>query len=470
MAWVERSGVAPLAAAAWLRGLEDPGGRAVFEAWAQSNDPRMRREAWLGIASLADPPGLAFERLARMTGDRVPARSALLSEALSADLVDARTRRRLWSLPGLTDGERLQLAVADRAAGVNTVDPAALVRILESEHRTRAALAAVLLHDAGDRRGTDALSGMATAPQRIGFSAGDVRAALNLIARLRLTSGGGLALSLASDARDPELRRRALRAALSSGVPGADRAFASAWQRAERDAAERFRLALLALAEWPTVPTSIADLLAGQPDLTHAQIGLTLRRLGEPRTATPDQALALDALVRLRHPPIEEALRRAVQHPLASAEATDVLAEAFWRDGRRAEEGGFPFERARAWSAWMRREPAAAEQVRSWTKGQTLRLDEAHWQAFDTLTMREGAAWVPLIREADVAVGSIAEAGRWKALLRLAPTALDAADRRLLKAGSERPGTPASLTVLVAWRAAQTGGALPEPSTASGDR
>lgn len=271
-----------------LRHLRDPRARPLFVFLTRSPQPAMKVHGILGLAELDPAKRVDLKLLAQI--DEPAAQSQLISAAMGSDLLPAGVCHQLMAWPGLDPA--VKLIVATRLAGEGELtDTAVLGEAMASQVLGRRGLAALLLHQFGDPAGTRALQELdaSTDPQR------DVVRAMLLQTALRegFSRCANWAHAVATEPEaPPRLALLALRVAMRFSEPHS----AAVWtQRFEAagDAADRMRLALLALRMAPWVePAMFEALEAGESPLVR-QIGATGRAVaaGEPDLA--EQAVRL---------------------------------------------------------------------------------------------------------------------------------------------------------------------------------
>ena len=289
-----------------LRFLEDPELQPLFARLREDNHAALRVHGLLGAAELATPRGLTPEDLIDL--ERDDQRAEVIGAALDGGLLGDETLDALLAWPGLPPQIKLLLATPRVAAG--QVEPgspahAAMLAALE-EGAGHAApgqrgLAALLLHQIGDARGTRALIELnnSDAPTR-----DPVRATLLETARAHhLTRASTWAFSVASEpGLPPRLEALALSVAAAFGDVRAHRRWAEHYAAA-RDAdptADRSRLALAALDfAVAAAPETFTD-LATDPDPFVATAGVAGQALAADGTTDPPTDALLAALTALR--------------------------------------------------------------------------------------------------------------------------------------------------------------------------
>ncbi len=296
-----------------LRMLDDESLRPVFASAAGSNDPRVRVEAQLGLASLRRPPRVPLTVIAEVDDARRLERRMLIAAALDAGWLDLRDVRSMLAWDTLEPGVKLLLCLelASRSEPPGSTD--ALRHIAASPDPRHAALAALLLHHAGVSDGSAQLHRMLTEPD----TPPEVLALLlQTIARHHLADAGGFALSVAEAATTDGLRDLGLRTALGVGTPGVGRVWMRRYEEAQanQDIVAQTRLALLAMRGFPGTPAESFERLAESDDPFIAAVG---RACLLSQSGSEGAADALEHLL-------------AFDHPVASAWALRSSSETHW--------------------------------------------------------------------------------------------------------------------------------------------
>ncbi len=305
-----------------LRHRRDPDLRPLFDRLSHAGHPALRLHGLLGLAETADPPGLALPTLVDVQPDG--ARSELIGAGLDAGLIDDDTALRLMAWPALDPSVKLLLATHLTAVGRFGPDAPGFSDVtaaLDDPNPGQRGLAALILHQIGDERGTDALIALNHDPSP-GRDA--VRAVLlETAAAQGLDAAAPWAYALSTEPNlNPRLATLALQVAMRFGDARAVRDWTTLYTAArpsdadtdtdpdadgEPDAATpgdvsaRTRLALAALAACPGPPAAAYGPMLDDPDPFIRQVGHTAAALA----ADPTPAQAGDAvgdLIALHHP------------------------------------------------------------------------------------------------------------------------------------------------------------------------
>lgn len=318
-----------------LRYLEDPDLEPLFRRLRENEHAALRVHGLLGTAELATPRGVTTENLVDL--ERDDQRAEVISAALDGGLLDDRTLDELLAWPGLADEVKLLLATPRVAAGrVAAGSPAhaAMVAALGGPAETappgglnnphpaaepgagvmtgappdpfgrganpnrpatparglgRRGLAALLLHQMGDARGTRGLIALnnADVPSR-----DPVRATLLETARTHgLDRAGTWAYSIASEPDlPPRLAELALEVAAGFGDARAHRRWAEKFRAAENNLPRRTRLALTGLAFAAVARPEVFNVVAVDGDPFVAAVGRTARAVGDASQPAGDAA------------------------------------------------------------------------------------------------------------------------------------------------------------------------------------
>ena len=301
-----------------LRHRRDPGLRPLFERLSRAGHPALRLHGLLGLAETADPAGLSLPVLVDV--EPATTRDELVGAGLDAGLIDHDTALRLLAWPGLDRSVKLLLATHLIAAGRFGPDAPgfdAVVAALEDPNPGQRGLAALLLHQLGDERGTAGLIALDAEP---GPARDAVRAILlETAAAQGLHRAGTWAYAVSTEPDlAPRLDTLALQVALRFGDARAlrdwTRRYTEALPEGGADGAEggdagntggdisaRTRLALVGLYACPGLPAGAFDVMHDDPDPFVQQVGRTAEALAAG--PTPEEAGdAVAALVALQHP------------------------------------------------------------------------------------------------------------------------------------------------------------------------
>ena len=303
-----------------LRHRRDPDLRPLFDRLSHAGHPALRLHGLLGLAETADPPGLALPTLVDVQPDG--ARSELIGAGLDAGLIDDDTALRLMAWPALDPSVKLLLATHLTAVGRFGPDApgfADVTAALDNPSPGQRGLAALILHQIGDVRGTDALIALNHDPSP-GRDA--VRAVLlETAAAQGLDAAAPWAYALSTEPNlNPRLATLALQVAMRFGDARAVRDWTTLYTAARPSAADpdpdaddkpdaatpgdvsaRTRLALAALAACPGPPADAFTPMLDDPDPFIRQVGHTAAALAAD--PTPEQAgEAVGGLTALHHP------------------------------------------------------------------------------------------------------------------------------------------------------------------------
>jgi len=372
-----------------LRFLEDPDLAPLFGRLRENEHAALRVHGLLGTAELATPRGVTTENLVDL--ERDDQRAEVISAALDGGLLGDRTLDELLAWPGLADEVKLLLATPRVAAGrVAAGSPAhtAMVAALgvpdaagdavgfdgnpapqprdtdrapnapgaRDRGLGRRGLAALLLHQMGDARGTRGLIALNNAD---GPARDPVRATLLETARThRLDRAGTWAYSIASEPDlPPRLGELALEVAAGFGDARAHRRWAAQVRAAGDSLPRRTRLALTGLAFATAAEPEVFNVVAVDGDPFVATVGRAARAVADASHPAADAShpaadashLAADA----SHPSAD------ASHPAADAspEAADALTAAL--DALHATD----HPRAHAWLAAFAADPSTPDAV-----------------------------------------------------------------------------------------------------------
>lgn len=287
-----------------LRHLQDPALGPLFLGLSQAAHPSLRVHGVLGLAEINQPRGLTASDIARV--DRPDVQAELISAALDGDLIDDDTRRTLLGWPGLDAGVKLLLATPWVAAGeLDSASPGYLdmVAALDHEALGRRGLAALLLHQLGDERGTQSLDALTHSDDP---AADAVRAMLLETAWTHgLNSVAGWAFDVAErSGLPPRLEMLALKVAIRFGDERADARWSQRFAE-DDDVSLRTWLALTGLEAAPWLSPERFDPLLISTDPLVAQLGRTAQSVARSRSGGADHAAveqAVIALIRTGHP------------------------------------------------------------------------------------------------------------------------------------------------------------------------
>lgn len=281
-----------------LRHLQDPALGPLFLGLSQAQHPSLRVHGILGLAEINQPRGLTVGAIAQV--DRPDVQAELISAALDGDLISEDTRRTLLGWAGLDAGVKLLLATPAVAAGefdAATPGYADLVAALDHEALGRRGLAALVLHQLGDGRGTRVLEALVSSDTA---EADPVRAMLLETAWTHgLSAAAGWAYDIAlRPALPARLEMLALKVAIRFGDERADARWSELYEQTD-DAAVQTRLALLGLDAAPWLSPERFDPVMASADPLVAQLGHTARGVSLRRMGLADHAVAEASVVKL---------------------------------------------------------------------------------------------------------------------------------------------------------------------------
>lgn len=277
-----------------LRHLRDPQLEPLFARLSTAKHPVLQIHGILGLTGLQPERGVPLELLAQIDGPA--AQAELITAAIDDDLLTNDNARQLLAWADLDVGVKLLIAAPQLQQGKFN-DVAMLKGALSADRIARRALAAVMLLELKDPAATAALQELDRSddPQRDAA----IAMALRTAARHGFTAAGPWAYALAADAaRNPDLALIALRAAMRLGQSRAS----ELWQQrfiTATDAAERSRLAFLALEQAPFLAPATFDPLIADAATLLQQIGRTGQAVASDSSQVPDHVVAL---VQQQHP------------------------------------------------------------------------------------------------------------------------------------------------------------------------
>ncbi|MEE9405728.1 MAG: hypothetical protein V3V20_12625 [Algisphaera sp.] len=312
-----------------LRFLEDPDLRPLFARLREDDHAALRVHGLLGTAELSKPRGLTTEDLVDL--ERDDQRAEVVGAALDGDLLNDATLDQLLAWPGLRPEVKLLLATRRVAAGrvkPGSAAHTAMIATLEQEVVPTApgeapdnapgqrGLAALLLHQLADARGTRALADLNNSPAA---SRNSVRATLLETARTHgLQHAGTWALSVASESNlPPRLEDLALDVAARFGNAHAHQRWSEHYAQAltKGHGSDQSRLALAALEFASAAKPDFFNALADNPDPFVSAVGNACRAIARFESeSTPSHN-------NQANPQLLEALAQlhATHHPLAHA-------------------------------------------------------------------------------------------------------------------------------------------------------
>lgn len=277
-----------------LRHLEDPQLRPVYEALAAQDHAVLQIHGILGLAEISEPRQIDLPRVAQLEDPTVTAE--VLSAALESKLIGEEQVTQILAWPELDQGLRVIMSLAALDKG-KPFDPESLVPALTADLPGRRGLAALILHQVDDPRGTEALAKL-TAPN-------DDELALvrSMLLQTVLTNDMGKAASwaftiAADESANQSVRLLALRTAMRFGESHANDVWLQWYRDADDDPVRRIRLALALLRLSPFVKADLFDPLVASDDALLAQIGNTGKAIA---SQSPDIADQVVKLVRLHH-------------------------------------------------------------------------------------------------------------------------------------------------------------------------
>ncbi len=312
-----------------LRFLEDPSLAPLFRTLRENEHAALRVHGLLGTAELASPRGVTTENLVDL--ERDDQRAEVIGAALDGGLLLNQTLDELLAWPGLADEIKLLLAT-ERVAQGRVVEGssahAAMVAALGAPGPTRAdaaglgrrGLAALLLHQIGDARGTRGLIALnnAQVPGR-----DPVRAVLLETAREHgLSRAGTWAYSIASEpGLPPRLQALALEVAAGFGDARAHRRWGQQVLDTHDNLSRRTRLALSGLRFAAAAEPGVFNLLGVDKDPFVSTVGRAARALA---VAAADGLEGQEPGTALRTALAE---LHATDHPLAHAWLAEFAAD-----------------------------------------------------------------------------------------------------------------------------------------------
>lgn len=298
-----------------LRHLQDPTLGPLFSGLTLQDHPALRIHGLLGLAEIAEPPGLTIQTVQQI--ERPDVRAELISAALDGGLVNLPLSDALLDWQGLAPQVKLLLAtqrVNDKSFGPDSPARKAAIQALSDPALGQRGLAAMLLHQAGDPRGVEGLIALNN-----DTSAGrdPVRAMLLETATAHdFNRVGPWAYSLCTD---PGLPPRLEMLALQTAIRFADGRAITRWQRLFNEAEDisgKTRLALAGLEVSPWLPPEAFDALVSSADDFIARIGRAGQAVSALHRGEPGEA-PLRAINQLL----------AVDQPMANVWVSDYAAQ-----------------------------------------------------------------------------------------------------------------------------------------------
>ncbi len=277
-----------------LRQLGDDDLQPLFAALAGSSHAPQRVHGLLGQAEISPKRRIDLAALAELEDDRETVE--VLAAAMDDDLIDKIGLAAVLGWEGLSPAVRqaVALRLLSEGGSVDTAPFAVSLEIkldedLEAGKMLQYAIGALILAEAGDPAGAEALSKVAGLR---GSTADAVLAQLlDGAMRRELKTVGPTALRIAQDEqRGPSLRLLAVQAALRLKVRGADVVWQGMYQN-QTEAARKVRLALIALDAAAAVDPALFDsLVSSDQELIRliAQAGRAIAK----RQADTAEALA----------------------------------------------------------------------------------------------------------------------------------------------------------------------------------
>jgi len=278
-----------------LRRLNDPTLRPFFEALAAAPQASLQLHGLLGIAQLDPSHELPISAIGEM--DHAPLQAELIAAAMDEDLLPTASAQQLLNWPGLA--LPVKLVVATRLLETEQFDrPNLLVDALKSEKLGQRALAALLLHQLNDPRGTAALAEVDRST-KVGRDA--VRSELLRTAvRHKFHRVADWALGVAMEPGvDEKLAWSGLATALRFGQPSAAAKWKALYESHAGNAAQQRLLALMLLRVAPFVDARAFDALLSSGDALVAEMGRTGKAIASD---APDLADRAGALLKHAHP------------------------------------------------------------------------------------------------------------------------------------------------------------------------
>lgn len=258
-----------------LRHTKDPSLTPLFAGLAEpSRHPSLRVHGLLGLAEVGPEGRLGLGQIAEVEQPNIQAE--LISAALDGGLIDHDTAWALLGWAGLDPSVKLLLAMPHVASGrFDAASPgyADLVLALDHPAPGQRGLAALLLHETGDARGTAALYALCE-PTNEQAAADPICAMLLETAWTHgLRRSADWAFAVAQRETQPErVEMLALKTAIRFGAPGAENYWAAQLAEAQ-EPARRTRLALIGLEAAPWLDAARFAPLIESADTLESRVG-----------------------------------------------------------------------------------------------------------------------------------------------------------------------------------------------------
>lgn len=277
-----------------LRHLEDPQLQPIYQRLARTNHPALRINGVLGMAEVSPDGHISLDQLAAIEDPTV--QSEIITAALDDGLMTEEQARQLLAWEDLNDGVKLVILLRqDRETRKQHMD--LLLEGIESPLLGRQGLAALMLADLDRQEGMDALRkvNQSNNPQLDMVR----QQMLTVLSERDLANTAAWAYDVSMDPNvSPRMELLALREAMRQGSEQARNRWRERFRSAS-DAADRTRLAIIALESATAVPASLFQPMLNSDDPIITQMG---RAGAAVANLSPDVAEQIVRLIEMDHP------------------------------------------------------------------------------------------------------------------------------------------------------------------------
>ncbi|MCC6682405.1 MAG: hypothetical protein IT445_16015 [Phycisphaeraceae bacterium] len=301
-----------------LRHMRDPQMRPLYEALANAAQPSLQLHGLLGLIETDESHQVDLEAIGQMS--LAPLQAELIARALDEKLMSTEVADQLLTWPGMEPAVKLIVATRLLAQGQFN-DPEIPAAAMQGGSLGRRALAALLLAQLQDPRGTEALSALnaSTEPQRDTVRAEMLQTAM----RHKFNQVAAWAYSIATEPQvNGELEMLALNTGLRFGhVPSMQR-WTKQYEALADNLPRRRRMGLLALTVAPYVKADLFDVMIADSDSMLAATGRAGRAIA---SESPEAGDRIAELIELQHPLLNKWVLRYAEHEASPQSAQFVL-------------------------------------------------------------------------------------------------------------------------------------------------
>lgn len=252
-----------------LRQMQDPALEPYFDALAKSEHPALKIHGLLGLAECRADHKLDLARLAAI--DSAAVQAEVVTAAMDSKTLTTAQCKEILAWQGMDAGVKVIVA-ADLLQEKQAVPAEVLKEAAKSDNLARRGMANLLLMQLGDADASKAMQEIVASndPRK----EATLEMMLQTAMHYELDRTAPWVMTLATDTKsNPRMAVFALRTALRLNAPGA----AEAWRQqfaSSGDAAQRTRLALVALQASPWVSPKLFDPLKSSEESLIKQIGV----------------------------------------------------------------------------------------------------------------------------------------------------------------------------------------------------